>query len=247
MKVSFSSGRSRSEDSVYSPASEDGGTRSEGSSDSKTSLDAATPDSQAHHHVSHHTHQYEVHQMIAHGIAALRKKRKKFSASRVSTPAMACHTTPTESVTNPIVALASKASRKQLQRASSVPTRGPEVVVPQLVPRRHDVTQSQQPSMDAVELIGGREAQGRDLANLHPCIQKIGCRNVDVCVFFPGRVVGTGPLTPSTTEESVITTAFTTGTGPPFLATKRNGSATQLQRLPGIEPISGHDVSAGWL
>lgn len=49
------------------------------------------------------------------------------------------------------------------------------------------------------------------------------------------------PLTPSTTEESVVASGSTSVT------VKRNGSATQLQRLSGIEPISGHDVSTGWL
>jgi len=57
-------------------------------------------------------------------------------------------------------------------------------------------------------------------------------------VFFFLDVV---PLTPSTTEESVMASGSTS------ITAKRNGSATQLQRLPGIEPISGHDVSAGWL
>ncbi|XP_046475624.1 transient receptor potential-gamma protein isoform X2 [Neodiprion pinetum] len=221
-------GRSRSEDSVYSPASDDG-SRSDGSSDSKSSLDVTTPDSHAHQHVhSHHHHPHDVHHMFSHGLgpalAALRKKRKKFSASRASTPAMASHTNPVESVMHPITsALALKVTRKQLQRASSVPTRGPETVIPPITPRCHEVTQSQQPSLDAVEMIASHEAQG--------------------------VIVAAGPLTPSTTEESVIATATGTGTGTPVSLTsvKRNGSATQLQRLPGIEPISGHDVSAGWL
>ncbi|XP_048512014.1 transient receptor potential-gamma protein isoform X3 [Athalia rosae] len=223
-RVSRLIGRSRSEDSVYSPGSEDGGSRSEGSSDSKSSLDAATPDSHAHHQV-HHAHQHEVHHMFAHGfgpaLAALRKKRKKFSASRASTPVMTSNPAPVESVMHPIAAaLASRVTRKQLQRASSVPTRGPDIVIPPITPRRHEVTQSQQPSLDVVEMITGNEIQG--------------------------TVVGTGQFTPSVTEESAMTTA-TGSLGAQFSATKRNGSATQLQRLPGIEPISGHDVSAGWL
>lgn len=53
--------------------------------------------------------------------------------------------------------------------------------------------------------------------------------------------LGVVPLTPSTTEESMVASGSTS------ITAKRNGSAAQLQRLPGVEPISGHDVSAGWL
>ncbi|XP_026829989.1 transient receptor potential-gamma protein isoform X1 [Ooceraea biroi] len=225
-KVSRLIGRSRSEDSVYSPASEDGGSRSEGSSDSKSSLETPGPDVQSvqhpHHSHSHHAHHHEAHHVFTHGLgpalAALRKKRKKFSASRSSTSAMTSSTN-----TNPVdpgamhsvaTVLASRVSKKQLQRASSVPTRGPEMM-PQSVSRRHEAIQSQQPSLDVIEVASISEQQG---------------------------VVSTGPLTPSTTEESVVVSGV-----PSKFTVKRNGSATQLQRLPGIEPISGHDESAGWL
>ncbi|XP_024939576.1 transient receptor potential-gamma protein isoform X3 [Cephus cinctus] len=221
-RVSRLIGRSRSEDSVYSPGSEDGGSRSEGSSDSKSSLEAPAHEAHQHHptHHPHNPHHYEAHHMFAHGLgpalAALRKKRKKFSASRASTPVMVSHVNPVESVMHPIAAaFASRVSRKQLQRASSVPTRGPDLTPQTIPPRRHEVTQSQQPSLDAVEVVNANEQQ-------------------DI-------VMSAAPLTPSTTEESVIASGGMTGT------IKRNGSATQLQRLPGIEPISGHDVSAGWL
>ncbi|XP_025072962.1 transient receptor potential-gamma protein [Pogonomyrmex barbatus] len=229
-RVSRLIGRSRSEDSVYSPASEDGGTRSEGSSDSKSSLEGASHDIQStqhpHHSHSHHAHHHEAHHMFAHGLgpalAALRKKRKKFSASRLSTPAMtsSTNTNPADSSATSSVAtvLACRVySKKQLQRASSVPTRGPELT-PQssiTLSRRHEVTQSQQPSLDVVEIAISERINAQQ-----------------------GVVV---PLTPSTTEESVVASGSTS------ITAKRNGSATQLQRLPGIEPISGHDVSAGWL
>ncbi|PBC34293.1 Transient receptor potential-gamma protein [Apis cerana cerana] len=146
-------------------------------------------------------------------LVALRKKRKTFSDSRSSTSGMR-----SGSGTNPIyplaTALVSKVSRKQqLQRASSVPTRGPELGQQPIPPRRHEGTQSQQPSIDTPEGAS---------ANEQP-------------------VVPAAPLTPSTTEESVAASTSLPAT------MKRNGSATQLQRLPGIEPISGHDVSGGWL
>ncbi|XP_020288795.1 transient receptor potential-gamma protein isoform X2 [Pseudomyrmex gracilis] len=229
-KVSRLIGRSRSEDSVYSPASEDGGgSRSEGSSDSKSSLEVVSHDVQSAHHSHHshshvhHAHHHEAHHMFGHGLgpalAALRKKRKKFSASRSSTSAMtsSTNTNPpdTSTLQSVATALVSRVSKKQLQRASSVPTRGPELT-PQssLTSRRHEVTQSQQPSLDIVEITSINEQQG---------------------------IVSAIPLTPSTTEESVVASGSTS------ITVKRNGSATQLQRLPGIEPISGHDVSTGWL
>ncbi|XP_070150905.1 transient receptor potential-gamma protein isoform X4 [Polyergus mexicanus] len=227
-RVSRLIGRSRSEDSVYSPASEDGGSRSEGSSDSKSSLEAASHDVQStqhpHHSHSHHAHHHEAHHVFSHGLgpalAALRRKRKKFSTSRSSTPAMtsSTNTNPPDSSAMHSVAtvLASRVcSKKQLQRASSVPTRGPEIT-PQssITSRRHEATQSQQPSFDVIEIPSISEQQ---------------------------NIVRAVPLTPSTTEESVAANVSTSK----FTA-RRNGSATQL-RLPGIEPISGHDVSTGWL
>ncbi|XP_072756146.1 transient receptor potential-gamma protein isoform X2 [Anoplolepis gracilipes] len=224
-RVSRLIGRSRSEDSVYSPASEDGGSRSEGSSDSKSSLEAASQDVQStqhpHHSHSHAHHHHEAHHMFSHGLgpalAALRKKRKKFSSSRSSTPAMtsSTNTNPTDLSAMQSVAtvLASRVcSKKQLQRASSVPTRGPEITPQSSITSRHEVTQSQQPSSDAIASISEQQ-----------------------------NVVSATPLTPSTTEESVAT-----GVPSKFTA-RRNGLATTQLRLPGIEPISGHDVSTGWL
>ncbi|KAK2584628.1 hypothetical protein KPH14_006977 [Odynerus spinipes] len=214
-------GRSRSEDSVYSPASEDGGSRSEGSTDSKSSLEIhGSHEAHGHHsHHSHHSHHPESHHAFSRLalVSALTKKRKKFSASRASTPAMtSTNSNPMESTTQPIASalISSKVSKKQLQRASSVPTRGPELGLQTIPPRRHEVTQSQQPSLDTAEIASVTEHQ---------------------------RVVSAVPLTPSTTEESVA------ASGAISMTVKTNGSATQLQRLPGIEPISGHDVSAGWL
>ncbi|XP_076619198.1 transient receptor potential cation channel gamma isoform X3 [Colletes latitarsis] len=214
-RVSRLIGRSRSEDSVYSPTFEDGGSRSEGSTDSKSSLETPGHEIQPHH--SHHSHHHEAHHVFAHGLgalAALRKKRKKFSASRSSTPAT--RSTNGSNPLNPIAsAFISRVSRKQpLHRASSVPARGPELGQQPIPPRRHEGTQSQQPSIDTPEGASVNEQPA---------------------------VVTAVPLTPSTTEESMI------ASGSISVTMKRNGSATQLQRLQGIELISGHDVSGGWL
>ncbi|XP_031782133.1 transient receptor potential-gamma protein isoform X4 [Nasonia vitripennis] len=287
------SGRSRSQDSVYSPASEDGESRSDGSSDSKSSLDVPSQDSHPHHphHQSHHPHSSHHHQQHQHhhqhqqhhhhhqqqqqqqqqqaapsqpaqheshhvfsyalgpALAALRRKRKKFSASRASTPAMtmssgnnsACTSSTLESVMQPIAsALVSRVSKKQLQRASSVPTRSPELALHQVVapPRRHETTQSQQPSLDDTPSSNnGSKEQGGVTASA-AAVAAMTSSAVD--------------LTPSTTEESVLSASTAIVT-----AVKRNGSAGQQQQQqqqqqklpPGIEPISGHDgtASTGWL
>ncbi|XP_076641504.1 transient receptor potential cation channel gamma [Halictus rubicundus] len=172
--------RSRSEDSVYSLGAEDGGSRSEGSTDSKSSLETGVPEVQSH----------------SHGLSALATLRKK----------------PVRIIASSFASKVVK--RQQLCRASSVPTRGPELNQQVITPRKHDGTQSQQPSLD----------------------------NPDgASVSEQPAVVTAIPLTPSTTEESVV------ASGSLSVTLKRNGSATQLQRLPGIEPISGHDVTGGWL
>lgn len=163
------SGRSRSEDSVYSPASEDGGSRSEGSTDSKSSLEQGANEGQPTHHPhhAHHSHHHEGgHHVFPHGLGALvalRKKRKTFSDSRSSTSGMR-----SGSGTNPIyplaTALVSKVSKKQqLQRASSVPTRGPELGQQPIPPRRHEGTQSQQPSIDTPEGASANEQPGKSV------------------------------------------------------------------------------------
>lgn len=158
---------------MYSPASEDGGSRSEGSSDSKSSLETPTAShdvqTQHPHHSHHHAHHHEAHHMFAHGLgpalAALRKKRKKFSVSRSSTPAMtsSTNTNPADSggaMHSITGALVSRVTKKQLQRASSVPTRAPDLMPQSITARRHEVTQSQQPSLDVVEIASISEQQG---------------------------------------------------------------------------------------
>lgn len=162
------SGRSRSEDSVYSPASEDGGSRSEGSSDSKSSLETPGPEVQATHHShhAHHSHHHEGHHMFAHGLGALvalRKKRKNFSDSRASSGMRSSGgTNPMYPITSVLVSKVSK--KQQLQRASSVPTRGPELGQQPIPPRRHEGTQSQQPSIDTPEGVNANEQPGESLS-----------------------------------------------------------------------------------
>ncbi|XP_008550220.1 transient receptor potential-gamma protein isoform X4 [Microplitis demolitor] len=233
-------GRSRSEDSMYPPASEDGGFRSEGSSDSKSSLDGAPQLPSTHEHsqvTSQSTNgRNENHHVFSHGLgpalAALRKKRKKFSASRASTPVITSENASTvDSLSTLPVRNSStssaigKTTKNQLHRASSVPARSPDLSAHNLS-RRHDSTQSQQPSLDTIEIVSVSERLEND----------------DVRIDVE-------PLSPSTTEESFLGQPTTSRDSVPVqsltTSVKRNGSATQLQRLPGIETI--RDVTSGWL
>lgn len=116
---------------MYSRGSEDAGSRSEGSTDSKSSLEAGGHEVQPHHsHQSQQTHHYDARHMLAHGLDALATLRKH----------------PVQTIASTFVSKVSK--RQPLYRASSVPTRGPELNQQTLPPRRHEATQSQQPSLD---------------------------------------------------------------------------------------------------
>ncbi|XP_046673620.1 transient receptor potential-gamma protein [Homalodisca vitripennis] len=127
-------------------------------------------------------------------LSMLKHKRKIFSTSR----------NPPGEGGSSLDSKDHKIFKKQLKRASSVPTR----VVEPVLPAKHEQTQSQQQSVD---------------------IQQQAM------------------LTPSTTEESVTPGAAgndTNGSSAEFK--NRNGLVTVLPNL-GIQPVSGHNVSAGWL
>lgn len=127
-------------------------------------------------------------------LSILKHKRKIFSTSR----------NPPGETGSSLDSKEQKKFKKQLKRASSVPTRAVEEVQP----AKHEQIQSQQQSVD---------------------IQQQGM------------------LTPSTTEESVTPGAAgndTNGSSAEFK--NRNGLVTVLPNL-GIQPLSGHNVSAGWL
>lgn len=201
---------------MYSAASEDAASHSDGSSESKSSLDVPQSSSRSHpHHHHHHHHQHhpnatsttttshehsqkqnnhqqslenrhirsnDSHHVFALGpaIAALRKKRKKFSASRASTPTITSGNASTidcTSTTNnppPIIQTVSAAhaigaltTKGQLQRASSVPTRAADLTSQTIPPRRHEATQSQQPSLDTNEISSITERLGKYFIFLH--------------------------------------------------------------------------------
>lgn len=131
-------------------------------------------------------------------LSILKQKRKIFSASR----------NPGGEAGSSLDSKDKSLFKKQLKRASSVPTR---VVEPVFPPKQgHEQTQSQQQSVD---------------------IQ-----------------TNQNMLTPSTTDESVTPGVNSNDTNSSSVDYKnRNGLVTVLPNLPGIQPVSGHNVSAGWL
>ncbi|KAF7988358.1 hypothetical protein HCN44_000931 [Aphidius gifuensis] len=214
-------GRSRSEDSMYPPASEDGGFRSEGSSDSKSSIDVPGG-SQDNPTIQENQRQLNP---LIHGLdfstalAALKIKRKKFSSSRASTPGMtSVNTTTTESVSAIPIGNTNVAAvtmmKNQLHRASSVPTRNQDMINPLILGRRHDTTQSQQPSLDTGEM-------------------------TSVSEHIEGDDGETSQSQSTTTSDTLQTQTSIT------MSVKINGSATQLQRLAANE--TPRDVNTGWL
>jgi transient receptor potential cation channel subfamily C len=229
-RVSRLIGRSRSEDSVCnnhnvhcsnhshsnSPASDD---ITESPSDSNPSL-AET--------VTHSS-------IGSSALAALRKRRKKFSTSRNMG----------DSGGNPVapqVCCVIKGGKKQLQRASSVPTRASEVVT--LISHRHEQTQSQQHS---VELSTGQND------TLTPSTTE-----ESVITYSTG--VGGGVSLGSSSREPLLASSSMNPVNHNTLSQcstqqqqqdlqnkSRNGSVVVLPNLPGIQPVSGHNMSAGWL
>ena len=236
-RVSWLIGRSRSEDSVCnshcrnnhnihssnhshsnSPASDD---ITESPSDSNPSL-AEVPTGTVTHTGIGST-----------ALAALRKRRKKFSSSR--NPNVA------ESGRDPVTSEAccvAKGSKKQLQRASSVPTRASEAVT--LCHRRHEQTQSQQHSVE----LGQNETLTPSTTEESVATYSTGvggCVSVGSCSREPLLTSGSVNSTNNTSSQ-----ASTQQQSQDSQNKSRNGSVV-LPNLPGIQPVSGHNMSAGWL
>ncbi|PSN40409.1 Transient receptor potential-gamma protein [Blattella germanica] len=219
-RVSRLIGRSRSEDSVCnshcrnnhnvqcsnhshsnSPASDD---VTESPSDSNPSLAEAPGET-------------VIHTGIGSGaLAALRKRRKKFSSSRNSNVE--------DSGSNPVppqVCCVVKGSKKQLQRASSVPTRASEVVT---LISRHEQSHSQQHS---VELSTG------PTETLTPSTTE-----ESVATYSTG--IGGGVSGGSSSREPLLASSSAnpinhnlSGDGQDK---SRNGNVVALPNLPGIQP-----------
>ncbi|GJQ65198.1 hypothetical protein Trydic_g7337 [Trypoxylus dichotomus] len=231
-KVSRLIGRSRSEDSVCnshcrennhnhshshsnSPASEDNITESP--SDSNPSIDQVC-------NQSSHT---EPHGLAA-GLSLLKKKRKKFSASRNTSPVVV----PPNPVEHAIAVCIGKSNKKVsqvLKRASSVPTRVPEVV--QLM-QRHEQTQSQQ---DSVEIPPPTAP-----TTLTPSTTEESVTNAGQSQIASG-ISSREPLLYNSSSSNQATGSSQT----PEEEYRNNGQG--LNKLPGVIPLSGHNCPSGWL
>jgi len=238
-RVSRLIGRSRSEDSVCnshsrnnhnihcsnhshsnSPASDD---ITESPSDSNPSLAEVPTETVTHSGIG-----------IA-ALAALRKRRKKFSSSRNTNTAEGGGKTVT-----PQACCATKGGKKQLQRASSVPTRASEAVT-LISHRRHEQTQSQQHSVE----LGQNETITPSTTEESVATYSTGVGggvSVGSCSREPLLVSGSANSTNNTSSQA------STHRQPQESQNKsHNGSVVVLPNLPGIQPVSGHNMSAGWL
>ncbi|XP_074026090.1 transient receptor potential cation channel gamma isoform X2 [Leptinotarsa decemlineata] len=221
-KVSRLIGRSRSEDSVCNSCKENGhnhshsrsnspvSERSESLSDSNPSLDVQ-PDI---------PRERELHG-IAHGLALLKKKRKKFSASR--------NTSPIIPPTNPIELSHKKFQPvKALKRASSVPTRVPEMVQ---ITHRHEKTQSQQDSIELPTTVP---------STLTPSTTEESV-----------NTVGQPTATSGTSRDPLLFNSSSSNPANGSLQTPdeeyRHHSSQSLPKLPGVIPLCGHTAPTGWL
>ncbi|XP_050300048.1 transient receptor potential-gamma protein isoform X3 [Anthonomus grandis grandis] len=232
-KVSRLIGRSRSEDSVCnncrengnhnhshsnSPASDENGSMS--GTDSNPSIDNA----------SIKDHEPELHG-LAHGLALLKKKRKKFSASRNTSPVVVTPTAVSESLTKKF-----STSKKQipqvLKRASSVPTRVPDVVSQPV--SRHEKTQSQQDSIEVPPTTTGG-------LNLTPSTTE-SVTNTIPSSSLPGE---NGSSREPLLYTSSSSNPATGSTQTPDEEFKQNQHL--LPKLPGVIPLSGHNHNTGWL
>jgi hypothetical protein len=169
-------------------------------------------------------------------LAALRKRRKKFSASRNMNMAEGGGKT-----VKPEACCAVKGGKKQLQRASSVPTRASEAVT-LISHRRHEQTQSQQQSVE----LGHNEI-------LTPSTTEESVATYSTGVGGGGVSVGSCSREPLLASGSVNSTNNTSSQASTHRQPQdpqnksHNGSVVVLPNLPGIQPLSGHNMSAGWL
>ncbi|VEN34848.1 unnamed protein product [Callosobruchus maculatus] len=250
-KVSRLIGRSRSEDSVCNcshdgvevgnggsispPPSDENGSVSP--TDSNRSLDTTqvgTPPPTVTTHTSvpqqHHHHEPPLHSGsgIAHGLALLKKKRKKFSASRNVGPVVV---PPPESPMDIVSKLVGpKKFQQVLKRASSVPTRVPEV--DQMIPR-HEKTQSQQ---DSIEL------PTTAASTLTPSTTEESVAT-NVPPTAPASGTSREPLLFNNSSSSNAQTTMSSQTPEEEF---KYATSQSLPKLPGVVPVSGHS-SSGWL
>lgn len=113
-----------------------------------------------------------------------------------------------------------------LKRASSVPTRVPEV--PQIT-HRHEKTQSQQESVDAVAL-------------LPPVSSTLTPSTTEESVTTAGHGASREPLIYNSSNSSNQATGSSQTPEDEYRNTMQS-----LPKLPGVIPLSGHNGPSGWL
>ncbi|CAG9761861.1 unnamed protein product [Ceutorhynchus assimilis] len=216
-KVSRLIGRSRSEDSVCNNCRENGHNHSHSNSPASDENNSMSGSGSSIENTSR-DHEPELHG-LAHGLALLKKKRKKFSASRNTSPVVV----PSENITKKFCS--TKKIPQVLKRASSVPTRVPEVGTVS----RHEKTQSQQDSIEVPPV-------ARPV--LTPSTTESVVTNIP---SLPGENGSSREPLLYTSSSSNPATGSTQTPDEEF----RSNQAI-LPKLPGIIPLSGHN-NAGWL
>ncbi|CAG9820158.1 unnamed protein product, partial [Phaedon cochleariae] len=226
-KVSRLIGRSRSEDSVCNRCSENGHNHSHNDSprSDDNSLSDSNPSLDTHLDSHEDSHPERELHGIAHGLALLKKKRKKFSASRNSSPIV----NPTEIVPKKT---GSKKFQQVLKRASSVPTRVPEVV--QMI-RHHEKTQSQQDSIEIQQTV---------LATLTPSTTEESVNAVGPLLTITGT--SREPLLFNSSSSNQATGSIQTPEEEEYHPNAPSTSQS-LPKLPGVIPVSGYNGPTGWL
>ncbi|XP_047023528.1 transient receptor potential-gamma protein-like [Helicoverpa zea] len=211
-RVSRLIGRSRSEDSVCDHArqSPSGSERSDSGSDSQRSPERTTRSG-------------PLHPLSA--LAALKRKRKKFSDSRRAGAEARAAIGP-----------------EALQRASSVPARPPPLPGP---PPRAPPPASVSPSTTAESVAGRGGSREPLLASLDDDAHKVGWHEAG------GRARGAAPAEPRVLgpQEACGRCGFEAGAAAPEEEGAPCGRCAALARLAGVTPLHGHAPhhSAGWL
>ncbi|XP_019868467.2 transient receptor potential-gamma protein [Aethina tumida] len=223
-KVSRLIGRSRSEDSVcnncrehgnnhsqsHSPASDENGSVSR--SDSNPSLDINES----------HEAEPELHG-LAQGLALLKRKRKKFSASRNASPIVPSNENSSTKKST------SKKMPQVLKRASSVPTRVPEIVQVLSHSNDHTVRKHHESMARTITPSTTEESVVAVEINNVPS----GSSSKEPLLYNSSSSNQAGSQTPDDEKNEVLY--------------EESPSSYNLPKLPGIIPLSGHNGPSGWL
>ncbi|XP_048519187.1 transient receptor potential-gamma protein-like, partial [Dendroctonus ponderosae] len=231
-KVSRLIGRSRSEDSVCNNCKENGHNHSHSNSpasDENGSISGTDSNQSMENTSRDQDHPEPELHGLAHGLALLKKKRKKFSASRNTSPIVVPNSTISETISKKC--MPPKNIPQVLKRASSVPTRVPEVISQPV--SRHEKTQSQQGSIEIPPASSG------------PTITPSTTEESFTATIPTGLPGANG----SSREPLLYTSS---SSNPPTGSTQtpdEECKQTQhiLPKLPGVIPLSGHNHNTGWL